>query len=86
LANTAQAKKRIRQSNKSRVRNMSQKTKFRSSIKKVLKSISDRDKNKSNEHFKEATSVIDKLVSKGLIHKNKASRHKSRLNKQIKAL
>jgi len=86
LANTAQAKKRIRQSNKSRVRNMSQKTKFRSSIKKVLKSISDRDKDKSKEYFKEATSVIDKLVAKGLIHKNKASRHKSRLNKQIKTL
>ena len=44
-------------------------------------------KNKeSNANFKEAMSVMDKLVSKGLIHKNKAARHKSRLNAHIKAL
>ena len=41
---------------------------------------------RGNANFREATSVIDKLVMKGLIHKNKAARHKSRLNKQIRKL
>ena len=83
LANTAQARKRVRQSEKARTRNAAQKSNFRTSIKKVLKSLSDKNKDQSNENFKEAMSIMDKLVIKGLIHKNKAARYKSRLNKQI---
>ena len=45
-----------------------------------------KNKEESNANFKEAMSVMDKLVTKGLIHKNKAARHKSRLNANIKAL
>ena len=86
LANTAQARKRVRQSEKSRTRNAAQKSNFRTSIKKVLKSLSDKNKDQSNVDFKEAMSVIDKLVIKGLIHKNKAARQKSRLNKKIQVL
>jgi small subunit ribosomal protein S20 len=52
----------------------------------VLKSLADKNKEESNANFKEAMSVMDKLVVKGLIHKNKAARHKSRLNAHIKAL
>ena len=86
LANTAQARKRVRQSEKARTRNAAQKSNFRTSIKKVLKSLSDKNKDQSNADFKEAMSVMDKLVIKGLIHKNKAARQKSRLNKKIQGL
>ena len=84
MANTAQSKKRVRQANKARVRNASQKSEFRTSIKKVLKSLTEKNKEKSQSDFREAGSGIDKLASKGLIHKNKAARHKSRLNTKIK--
>ena len=86
LANTAQARKRVRQSEKARARNAAQKSNFRTSIKKVLKSLSDKNRDQSNVDFKEAMSAIDKLVIKGLIHKNKAARQKSRLNKKIQGL
>jgi len=86
LANTAQARKRVRQSEKARTRNAAQKSNFRTSIKKVLKSLSDKNKDQSNTNFKEAMSIMDKLVIKGLIHKNKAARQKSRLNKKIQGL
>ena len=86
MANTAQARKRVRQAVKARTRNSAQKSNFRSSIKKVLKSLAEKNKEQSNINFKEAMSIMDKFVTKGLIHKNKAARHKSRLNKHIQKL
>ena len=86
MANTAQARKRVRQANKARARNAAQKSNFRTSIKKVLKSLAEKNKDQSNSNFKEDMSVMDKLVVKGLIHKNKAARHKSRLNKHIQKI
>ena len=86
MANTPQARKRVRQAVKARARNAAQKSNFRSSIKKVLKSLADKNKEQSNINFREAMSIMDKLVVKGLIHKNKAARHKSRLNKHIQKL
>ena len=86
MANTAQARKRVRQAVKARTRNSAQKSNFRSSIKKVLKSLAEKNKEQSNINFKEAMSIMDKLVTKGLIHKNKAARLKSRLNKHIQKL
>ncbi len=86
MANTPQARKRVRQAVKARTRNSAQKSNFRSSIKKVLKSLAEKNKDQSNANFKEAMSIMDKLVIKGLIHKNKAARHKSRLNKHIQKL
>ncbi len=86
MANTVQARKRVRQAVKARTRNSAQKSNFRSSIKKVLKSLAEKNKEQSNINFKEAMSIMDKLVIKGLIHKNKAARHKSRLNKHIQKL
>ena len=76
MANTPQARKRVRQAVKARTRNAAQKSNFRSSIKKVLKSLAEKNKDQSNANFKEAMSIMDKLVIKGLIHKNKAARHK----------
>lgn len=86
MANTAQARKRVRQAAKARNSNAAKKSVFRTSIKKVLKSISDKNSEQSKKDFIAAVSCIDKLVQKGLIHKNKAARHKSRLNSKIKAL
>ena len=86
MANTPQARKRVRKAVKARTRNAAQKSNFRSSIKKVLKSLAEKNKEQSNINFKEAMSIMDKLVVKGLIHKNKAARHKSRLNKHIQKL
>ena len=51
-----------------------------------MKSISEKNKDQSSLDYKNAVSVMDKLVTKGLIHKNKAARHKSRLNKQLKGI
>ena len=53
---------------------------------KVLAAITDKNVNEAQAAYREATSVIDKMVTKGHIHKNKAARHKSRLNKKIVAL
>ena len=86
MANTPQARKRVRQAMKARERNASQKSAFRTSIKRVLKSLADKNKEKSNELFKETTSLAAKLVKKGLMHKNKAARYQSKINKQIRSL
>ena len=74
MANTPQARKRVRQAVKARTRNAAQKSNFRYSIKKVIKSLAEKNKDQSNANFKEAMSIMDKLVIKGLIHKNKAAR------------
>jgi small subunit ribosomal protein S20 len=86
LANSAQARKRARQETVRRDRNVAHKSKFRTVIKNTVYAIEAGDKDKATEMFKAAVPVIDRTVSKGLIHKNKAARHKSRLNKRIKAL
>ena len=83
MANTAQAKKRARQSLVRRERNVALKSKLRTFVKNVVKAIEAGDKNLAGENYKMAVPVIDSGVSKGIIHKNKAARYKSRLNKQI---
>ena len=59
---------------------------MRTSIKKVLKSIKAGDAENAAELFLKAVPEIDTMVSKGLIHRNKAARHKSRLNRAIRNL
>jgi small subunit ribosomal protein S20 len=86
LANTAQAKKRARQAEKHRQQNMGMRSQLRTAIKKILTAIAGKDKKAANACFQETQPVIDKMVSKGIIHRNKAARHKSRLNAQIKVL
>lgn len=61
-------------------------TRMNTYIKKVLAMVEANDKTKAMETFKTATSMIDRLVNKGLVHRNKAARHKSRLNAKIKAI
>lgn len=86
MANIASAKKRARQSEKSRLHNTGFRSMFRTYLKRVITAIENGDKAAASVAYKEALPLIDKLANKGLIHKNKAARHKSRLNAQIIAL
>lgn len=86
MANTIQAKKRVRQNEKRRQENKWQVSRMYTYIKKVLAAVAAGDRNQSQTEYKAAVSLIDRLVHKGLVHKNKAARHKSRLNKKIAVL
>jgi len=86
MANTKQAKKRVRQSEKRYHRNVALRSMYRTYIKKVLLAIENKDKKIAEEAFKIAAQVVDKMVTKGVIHKNKAARHKSRMCKKIKKI
>lgn len=86
MANTAQARKRARQSEERRERNHGQRSLVRTQIKKVRKAIESGDKATAEAAFKTAVPIIDRMAGKGRIHPNKAARHKSRLNDQIRAL
>jgi small subunit ribosomal protein S20 len=86
LANTAQARKRARQVAKHRARNFALRSKVRTSIKEVLQATARQDKGAAQAAYREAVSVIDQVVSKGVLHANAAARHKSRLSARIRAL
>jgi len=86
LANTKQAKKRVRQAEKSRQRNASMRSMLRTYIKKVVAAIATGDQKNALSALQLATPVIDRMASKGIIHANKAARHKSRLIAHIKKL
>jgi small subunit ribosomal protein S20 len=82
----ASGRKRARQDVKLNAANTSLRSKFRSAIKNVQKALLTGDKAKATELFKSAQSVIDSIADKGIFHKNKAARHKSRLSAKLKAL
>jgi small subunit ribosomal protein S20 len=86
MANTAQARKRARQNDKQRAHNASLKSSFRTAIKKIMKAVLSGDKKVAKETFDSNVSIIDRIADKKIVHKNKAARHKSRLNAAIKAL
>ena len=86
MANTAQATKRARQAENNRQRNASQRSKVRTAIKKVVAAIEAGDADAAREAYKGAVPLIDRMAGKGLIHANKAARHKSRLNTHIRSL
>ena len=86
MANSPQAKKRAIQNEKARKHNASLRSMTRTSIKKVLSAVKAGDAEAAQAAYTAAAPAIDKLANKGIIHKNKAARHKSRLNKQVKAL
>ena len=86
MANSAQARKRVRQAEKARRHNASRRSMMRTYLKKVVNAIEAGDKEAASEAFKAAVPVIDRMANKGHIHANKAARHKSRLNAQIKAM
>lgn len=86
MANTPQARKRARQAEKRRAHNASFRSMVRTYIKKVISAINSKDYDKATAAYQKAVPVIDRMADKGIIHKNKAARHKSRLNSAIKAL
>lgn len=86
MANIASAKKRARQNEKRRLHNAGHRSLLRTQLKKVHAAIEAKDKDAANAAFREAASFLDRMANKRLIHKNKAARHKSHLNAQIKAL
>ena len=80
MANIASARKAARQSEKRRVHNASQRSELRSAIKRVRKAIEAGDKTAAREMLRASTKVLDSIADKEIMHKNKASRHKSRLS------
>ena len=86
MANIRSAKKRARQAVVSRAANTAQRSMFRTLIRNVIKAIDAKDKSKAEAAYKEMVPVLDRYAARGMIHKNKAARHKSRLTGRIKAL
>lgn len=86
MANSKQAKKRARQNETRRMQNASQRSMMRTRIKKVVNAADAGDKAQADAALKAAIPVIDSMADKDLIHKNKAARLKSRLNKRVRGL
>ena len=86
MANIRSAKKKARQAVVARARNTTQRSMYRTLIRNVVKAIDAKDKGKAEAAFKEMVPVLDRYAAKGMIHKNKAARHKSRLTERIRAL
>jgi small subunit ribosomal protein S20 len=86
LANITSAKKRARQAVVRREHNMMLTSRMRTAVKKVLKAIQAGDKAGAEQAYRDAVPVVDSSINKGLIHRNKAARHKSRLNVRIRAM
>lgn len=84
MANSAQARKRARQLQKRELHNASKRSRVRTAVKKVLKLVQT-DAKAAAVEMKEATKLIDKASKHNIVHKNKAARIKSRLNKKLRA-
>ena len=86
MANSNQARKRARQNVRRNSHNASLRSMMRSYIKRILKAVESGDKAAAESAYKDAVPIIDRVADKGLLHKNKAARHKSRLNIRIRAM
>ncbi len=86
MANSPSARKRARQAENRRQHNAGLRSMVRTSIKKVVRAIESKDHATAKAALQAAVPVIDRMADKGIIHKNKAARHKSRLNAQVKAI
>ena len=86
MANSPQARKRARQAETHRVRNVAHRSTVRTSIKKVVTAIESGDQEAAANALASAQPVIDKMVGKGILHRNNAARHKSRLAARIRAM
>jgi small subunit ribosomal protein S20 len=85
VANTKSAEKAARQAVKHRSQNVALRSSMRTSIRKVTEAAATGDKAVARKAFQDAQPVIDSMVNKGLVHRNKAARHKSRLSARVKA-
>ncbi len=86
VANSAQAKKRARQAEIHRTRNVGERSMMRTYIKRVVAAIDAGDKSAAEAAYKVACPIIDHVSGKGLIHANKAARTKSRMNHNIRSM
>ncbi len=82
----ASGRKRVRQDTVINAANTSLRSKYRTAVKNVEKAAAAGDKTKAAAAFATAQSVLDTVADKGIFHKNKASRDKSRLAAKVKAL
>ena len=86
MANSAQARKRARQAVKRREHNFSLRSKLRTALKSIRKSIESGDKSAAQTVYNNSVGIVDSIADKRIIHKNKAARQKSRLSAAIKAM
>ena len=86
MANSPSAAKRARQADQTRSRKAGQRSNLRTMIKKIIAAVAQGDLEQAQTAYRDAVPVIDSAVNKGLIHKNKAARNKSRLNNQVRGL
>ena len=86
MANIQSAKKRACQAVKRRAHNMAMRSRLRSAVRKVLLAVKAGDKTAAQASFTAAVPEIDRMVSKGIIRKNRAAHYKSRLNARVRAL
>ena len=86
MANIKSAEKRARQTVKRRAHNVAARSKLRTAIKSVVNAVNAGNKEEAAANLKAANPVIDAAVNKGIIHRNKASRHKSHLNARVKEM
>ena len=86
MANSPQALKRARQAEGRRKHNASQRSLYRTSVKKILAAIASGDADAAHEVYRSSVSTMDSLTRKGVVHANKTARYKSRLNARIHAL
>ncbi len=86
MANSPQARKRARQNTVCRTHNHSQRSMMRTIIKRVYAAIESNDKDSAISAYQSAVSIIDRNAKRGLHHKNKSARLKSRMNARIKAM
>lgn len=86
MANIKSSKKRAKQAVVRNARNAAQRSQLRTAVKKVLKALDANDAAGAEAAFVVAQPILDRFSARGLIHKNKAARHKSRLNAKIREL
>jgi small subunit ribosomal protein S20 len=86
VANTKSAEKAARQAEKHRARNLALRSRMRTAVRNVTTAISGGNREAAQANYQNAVPVIDSLVNKQIIHRNKAARHKSRLAARIRAM
>jgi len=86
VANTKSAEKAARQAEKHRMRNVALRSRMRTAVRNVTAAVSAGNKAEAQASYREAVPVIDSLVNKQIIHRNKAARHKSRLAARVRAM
>lgn len=86
MANTSSARKRARQNEKRRAHNASRRSMLRTYLKKVVRALQSGDRAAAETAYRAAEPIIDRMAGQGIIHRNKAARHKRRLSAQIRAL